>query len=46
MNVSTRSLTVIAGVRVRGCSGLVGIAVHYTLLYIIVEIEGLSIIVV
>ena len=29
-----KSLTVTAGGRVRGCTGLVGIVVHYTLLYI------------
>ena len=45
VNVSTRSLTMIAGGRVRGCVGLVGIVVHYTFLYIMVEIGGLSLII-
>ena len=35
VNVSGRSLTVTTGDKVRGCSGLIGIVVHYTLLYII-----------
>ena len=35
MNVSTRSSSVTAGGRVRGCTALVGIVSHYALLCII-----------
>ena len=45
MNVSARSLTITACGRIRGFIGLVRIAVHYTLLHIMVEMGGISLII-
>ena len=45
LSVSTRLLIVRGGGRVRGCPRLVGIVIHYILLYIMVEIGGLSLII-
>ena len=42
----TVTLTTTIGGKVCGCIGLVGIVVHYTLLFFIVEIRGLSLIIV